>query len=61
MKKYLNAYFKYETKQNIFDFEYLLKIVTEKQNFVMKNWITGKVTAFISEHYKKFNIKSQGY
>lgn len=61
MKKFLIAYFKYETKQNIFDFEYLLKIVSAKPNFVMKNWITGKVSAFISEHYKKFNIKNPGY
>jgi len=61
MRKYLIAYFKYENKQSIFDFEYLLKIVSEKTNFVMKNWITNKITAFISNHYKKHNVKSQGY
>jgi hypothetical protein len=61
MKKYLIAYFKYETKQNIFDFEYLLKIISGKPNFVMKNWITKKITAFISDHCKRYNVKSPGY
>jgi hypothetical protein len=61
MKKYLIAYFKYVTKQNIFDFEYLLKIISGKPNFVMKNWITKKITAFISDHCKRYNVKSPGY
>jgi len=57
MRKFLIAYYKYETKHNIFDFEYLLKTITAKPNFIMKKWITQKVTTFISNHY---NMEKSG-
>lgn len=53
MKKYLIAYYKYETKPIIFDFEYLLESVTKKPDFIMRNWFIKKLNTFISEHYKK--------
>jgi hypothetical protein len=53
MKKYLVAYNRYEKKQNIFDFEYLLKLISKNPNFVMKNWLNEKVNEFILNHNKK--------
>lgn len=57
MKKFLIAKYKYESRHNLFDFEYLSKIINAKQSFAMKNWLNKKVVDFIAKHHKKYGTR----
>lgn len=62
MRKYLLAYYNYETTHDTFKFEYLLKLIAKRTDFSMKNWLLKIVTDFITKHnakYSKKNINSE--
>lgn len=48
----LKAHAKYEMKQDIIDFEFILKKIDSKPSFALRNWLREKVTTFIKGNKK---------
>lgn len=59
MRSFITTIYNFETDQNIYGFELLLKDILSLDTFVMKNWLIEKLKKIITEHNIKHKKKSR--
>jgi hypothetical protein len=57
MKRFVTLSYNYDKDKNIIEFELLMNEIKSKETFVMKNWLTDKVSMKIYEHNSKHKKK----